>query len=184
MKQAVDRLAQRVKRLGRLAVEMQELAVDLGDELAIIRRTLAADASGRLSAAVECGLLRAEQARNVEVMRSAAVGARTFELKPLRRGAAMVRIDEGVWFKLGCRDTGLLLVLTRTAPEPDGLPGWRTYEELADELGRKSGVPPTRRAVTESVYRIRRALKAADLNPYLLFPDPTTGRVRFLLRPR
>lgn len=183
MAAAVDRLTRRVRRLERLAVELQELATDVADELAIVRRTLRADASGRLEAAVECGLLRAKDARQRETLRAAAAGARTLETRPLRNGASMVRIDEGKWFRLSRGDARLLRVLTHGSPvDPDGFPSWQTYEQLADELGRKAGVRPTRRALVESVYRIRRELKAVDLNQYLLKVDRKAGRLRFLLR--
>lgn len=180
---AIDRLARRVRRLGRLAGELQELATDLATELAIVRRTLAADASGRLSAAVECGLLRAAHARQQDTLRAAAAGAKTLETRPLRNGAAMVRIDEGAWFKLSRRDAGLLHVLAHAGtPDADGFPAWQTYDQVGEELGRKAGVRLTHRALVESVYRVRRALKSADLNPYLLQVDRTLGRLRFLLR--
>jgi hypothetical protein len=185
MRRAVDRLVGRVKRLGRLAGELQELAVDLETELAIVRRTLAADGSGRFSAAVECGLLRAAQLRQQDALRAAATGARTIETRPLSNGAALVRIDESEWFKLSRADARLLHVLTHVGGwEADGFPSWLTYEQVGEELGRKAGVRPTHRALVESVYRVRRALKAVDLNPYLLSVDRGAGRLRFLLRSR
>lgn len=183
MATAVDRLAQRVKRLTRLAVELQELAVDVATDLAILRRTIADDASGRLDAAVEVALLRAARVQHQAALRAASVGASTMEMRLHRNGAAMVRIDEGKWFRLSKGDARLLRVLTHgSALAPDGFPNWQTYGQLADELARKAGVRPTHRALVESVYRVRRALKAADLNPYLLAVDRKAGRLRFLLR--
>jgi hypothetical protein len=180
---AVDRLARRVRRLTRLALALQELAVDVSTELTVIRRTLDADASGRLQKVVECALLQAANTRRLEVLRAAAAGARSLEWRPERSGGAMARIDEGKWFHLSRVDARLLRVLA-TAPSDQvaGYSGWHTYEQVARQVERKNASPPTRRAITESVYRIRQALRAADLNPYLLQVDPRSGRMRFLLR--
>ena len=180
---AIDRLTRRVKRLHRLAAELQDLAVDVATELEIVRRTLAADASRRIETAVECGLLRSAQARQRDTLRAAATGARTLEMRAVRGGAAMVRIDEGKWFRLTRADARLLRVLTQSGTAgADGFPAWQGYEQVTEQIGLKSGTPPTRHALTESVYRIRRALKAADLNQYLLQVDRQLGRLRFLLR--
>jgi hypothetical protein len=179
---AVDRLARRIRRLERLAVELQELATDLTEELAIVLRTLRADASGRLDAAIEVGILRKAQARRRAELRSADAGAAKMEMRLNRAGAALVRIDEGQWFRLSRADARLLHVLARAAAAEDAFPAWLTYDELAEKLGRKTGVAPTRRAVVESVYRLRRALESADLNPYLLKVDRKAGRLRFLLK--
>lgn len=179
---AIDRLARRLRRLVRLSVALQELAVDVSMELAIIRRTLAADASGRLEAVVECALLRAAHARRQGEIRAAVAGAGKLELRWQRTGAALVRIDEGQWFRLARGDARLLSVLTGGAEEPDGFPAWQSYKQLAEHLRRQNGVSPTRGAIKESVHRIRRALKAADLNPFLLQVDRRQGGLRFLLR--
>jgi hypothetical protein len=183
MRRAVDGLLGRVKRLGRLAGELQELAVDLETELAIVRRMLAADVDGRLSAAVEYGLLKAAHTRQQGLLRAATAGARTLEMRPLPNGAAMVRVDEGTWFKLSRVDARLVHALARSGSwDGDQFPAWQTYEQLGEELGRKTGLRPTHRALVESIYRVRRAFKAADLNPHLIRVDRARRRVRFLLR--
>jgi hypothetical protein len=183
MAAAVDRLSHRVRRLERLAVELQGLATDLAEDLAIIRRVLRADASGRLEAAVEVGILRAREVRRRAALRAAATGARTLETRPLGNGSSMVRIDGGEWFRLSKGDARLLHLLAHSPLDEDGFPAWQTYEQLAEELGRKAGTRPTHRALVESVYRIRRALKSVDLNEYLLMVDRRAGRLRFLLCP-
>jgi hypothetical protein len=180
---AVDRLSRRVRRLTRLALALQELAVDVSTELSVIRRTLDADASGRLQKVVECALLQAANARRLEVLRAAAAGARSLEFRPERNGGAMVRIDEGKWFHLSRADARLLrVVAAASADERDGFPAWQTYEQVVRQVERKGAAQPTRRSITESVYRIRQALRAADLNPYLVQVDGRSGRLRFLLR--
>jgi hypothetical protein len=180
---AVARLAHKVRRLTRLALALQELAVDVSEELTVIRRTLNADASGRLQSVVECALLQAANTRRLEVLRAAAAGARTMELRALGNGSAMVRIDEGRWFHLSRADSRLLRVVATAMPDTvDGFPAWQTYEQVTIQVARMGAAPPTRRAITESVYRIRQALKAADLNPHLLKVEGRSGRMRFLLR--
>lgn len=179
---AVDRLAHKVRRLTRLALALQELAVDVSEELTVIRRTLDADASGRLESVVESALRQASNARRLEVLRAAAAGARTMDLRAVHNGSAMVRIDDGKWFRLSRADSRLLRVVALATPNSiDGFPAWQTYEQVTIQLARMGAAPPTRRAITESVYRIRQALKAADLNPQLLKVEARSGRMRFLL---
>ena len=173
-----------MRRLARMAAELQALAVDLATELAIVRRVLAADASGRLNAAVECALLRAAEARRRAARRAAAAGASKIEMRAARGGAALVRIDEGEWFRLARGDARLLRLLARTSEkDADGFPAWLTYDQVKDAIAEKTGARPTRRAIVESVYRIRKALKSVDLNEHLLQVDRDRGRLRFLLRP-
>jgi hypothetical protein len=163
-------------------VALQELAVDLATELATVRRTLAGNAGGRLEAAVERALLLAARARRREELRAAAVGARRIEWRALRTGSAHVRIDEGAWFTLCRVDARLLRVLATTPPDGDGFPKWQTYETVAQQAAGKAGPPPTRRAIIESVYRIRQAFRAADLNPFLIEVDRRAGRLRLRLQ--
>ena len=180
---AVDRLERRIRRLGRLAGALQELAIDLAAELAIVRRTMAADASGRLETVVEYATLRATHARQRESLQNAAVGAWKMEMRMNKSGAAMVRIDEGKWFRLSRADARLLCILTSAAPvQAGGFPAWLTYEQIAERVEHKTGEEPTRKALIESVYRIRRALKSVDLNEFLLRVGRKPGRLQFLLR--
>jgi hypothetical protein len=183
MATAIDRLTVRVRRLARLGAEVQDLAVDLATELTIVRKSIADDSTGRLDATIELALLRAADARRKATLRAASTGAWKMEMRFNGSGAALVRVDEGKWFRLARGDARLLSVLTRSNPvDADGFPSWQTYAQLAEELGRKAGVLPTRRALVESVFRIRRALKGVDLNPYLLRVDRKLGRLKFLLR--
>jgi hypothetical protein len=162
-------------------MELQDLAVDVAMELTIVQRVLSADASGRFEASVECAVLRAAEARRREALRSAAVGARKLEMRAGRNGASLVRIDEGAWFRLSRADARLLALLTDGGQADDGWPAWQTYDQLGERIALKTGTSPSRRAVIESVYRIRKALKSADLNQYLLQVDPRMGRLRFRL---
>ena len=179
---AVDRLTRRVRRLERLASELQDLAVDLVAELTVIRRALAADASGRLNAAVEYAALRAADERRREERQAADVGAWKLETRAGRAGAMFVRIDEGKWFRLARGDARLLGILANAPQAGDGFPDWVTYDDIGSAIADKTGTRPTRRALVESVYRIRKGLKSADLNEYLVRVDPLGRRVRLLLR--
>jgi hypothetical protein len=180
----IDRLYRRIRRLRRLAAELQTLAVDVTHELSVFRRVLADDASGRLNVALEYALLRAAEADRREARRMAASGAWKIETKTQRNGAVLVRIDEGEWFRLSRGDARLLGILRNALAAEDGFPGWLTYDEVGEKIFQKVGTRPTRRALIESVYRIRKALKGADLNEYLLQVDRKGGRVRFLFRAR
>ncbi len=184
MGDALNRLVKRVRRVSRMTADLLDAITDMEEELREVCRVASEDASGRLDAAVECGLLRVARNKRQAALRTAMVGASTLEMRAAAKGGAMVRIDEGRAFRLSRADARLLRALTNGGPpEKDGFPAWRTYDQLSEELKRTSGARPTRRAVVESVYRVRRALEASDFNPYLLKVDRKTGRLRFLLRP-
>jgi hypothetical protein len=178
----VHRLVRRVRRLRRLAAELQDFAVDVESELAVVVRVLTADASGRLETAIECAASRAREAGLRAQLRAAAVGAWKLETRARPGGAVMVRIDEGKWFRLSRSDARILHLLTSAPAADDGLPSWQSYDDLRDRIAQKTGSRPTKHAITESIYRIRRALKSVDLNPHLLQVDAKVGRLRFLLR--
>ena len=95
-----------------------------------------------------------------------------------------MRIDGGKWFRLARGDARLLRVLCLAGHGSDGFLEWQTYQQAPEQIERKTGVRPTRRALVESVYRIRRALRLAELNEFLLNGDWRGGRLRFLLRAR
>ena len=177
----VDALARRVQQLSRAASNLRDLAVDLSTEIAIIRRVLADDRSGRLDVAVDLALHKAADARRREQKRAAATGASTLDMRPARGGAALVRVDGREWFRLTRSDARLLRLLVHAAQQKDGSGGWRSYDQVMDAIEEKAGARPTRRAVTESVHRIRRALKSVDVNEFVLQTDD--GRLRLLLRP-
>jgi hypothetical protein len=168
--------------LGRRAASLAGDVTELVEDVKVVRQMLRDDPSGRLAAAVELALLRAREERRRRRERAAAAGASTLETKPGRAGAMFVRIDGSEWFRLSRGDARLLLILAKASPGADGFPGSLSYEELADAVVFKGGRRPTRRAIVEASYRVRRALDAVDLNRQLLKCDRKAGRVRFLLR--
>jgi hypothetical protein len=183
MSDALNLLIKRVRRVSRTTTALLNAITDMEEELREVCRAVADESTGRLDAAIQCGVLRIARNRREAALRAATTGARTLEMRPAPRDGAFVRIDEGRPFRLSRGDARLLRVLTHgAAPTYDGLPPWRTYDQLGDALKRPTGERPTQRALVESVYRVRRALVAADLNPYLLKVDRRAGRLRFLLR--
>ena len=184
MAMAIDRLGRRVARLARMAAELQSLAAEITTELGLLRRVLADHANGRLDVAAELALRRAADARRRAERRAAATGASRLEIRASRSGRAAVRIDGSDWIRVTRGDARLLHVLAKAPADPDGFPRGQTYDEVRDAIAEKTGARPTRHALTESVYRIRRALRAADVNEFLLQVDRRSGRMRFLRRSR
>ena len=182
MAMAIDRLGRRVARLARMAAELQSLADEITTELGLLRRVLADDANGHLDVAAELALRRAADARRRAERRAAASGASRLEIRVSRSGRAVVRIDGSEWIRMTRGDARLLHMLAK-APgnHADGFPRWQTYDEVRDAIAAKAGSRPTRHALTESVYRIRRALRAADVNEFLLQVDRRCG-LRVLVR--
>src|SRR5262245_28555878 len=124
MATAIDRLGRRVGRLARMAVDLQSLAVDLSTELAIIRRVLAEDASGRLDVAAELAVRRAADTRQRTEKQAAATGASRLEMKASRGGPALVRFDGSEWIRLTRGDGRLLRLLGEAPPDANGSPQW------------------------------------------------------------
>jgi hypothetical protein len=178
-----DRLERGIRRLGRHAAGLQQSAIDIAGELAAVRRVLHADATGRLELALQYALLRESRARRRASSETSATGAWKLETRPQSRGAMAVRIDEGKWFRLSRSDGRLFRLLASASRDRDGFPAWQTYEQIADRIMEKTGVRPTRHALVQAVHRIRKALRQADLNEFLLRVDRKRGRLRFLLRP-
>lgn len=181
MAMAIDRLGRRVGRLARMAGELQSLAAEITTELGLLRRVLADHANGRLDVAAELALRRAADARRRAERRAAATGASRLEIRASRSGRAVVRIDGSDWIRVTRGDARLLHVLAKAPADADGFPRWQTYDDVRDAVAEKTGSRPTRHALTESVYRIRRALRAADVNEFLLRVDRRSG-LRVLVR--
>jgi len=164
-----------------------ERAYVLGMALAALDRAIAADATGRLTAVADDALRLAAKARRDRV-RAASLraqaegGVRRLDVRVRATGGASVRADEGKWFELPGVLANLLLVLaSAVGTGADGFPGWQPIEQVVEQIGRKIGKNPSRRAVTQAVYRLRGTLGANGLNPYLLQVDRRQG-LRFLVR--
>jgi hypothetical protein len=175
----VLRLARHMRGLRVRLSRMEEDAARVASALAAIARAMAGDASGRLASIVEatCRDAREAQRKRRKAQRAAARdGVSTMEVQPRARGAALVRIGDGQWMKLAPLLATLLAVLASGArPADSGFPAWQAKDAVLDQLARKRGRRPTRRALTEAVYRLRRLMDASGVNPFLLQVDARRG---------
>jgi hypothetical protein len=96
-------------------------------------------------------------------------------------GRVHARINGGRPFTLQRKLGMLLSVIASGAGTRDGLVGWRSYEEVAAELAKRTGRPVSRRNVTAMIHKLRQALRAARQN-WLLVRTDHSGNVRFALR--
>lgn len=112
-------------------------------------------------------------------------GAATLEIKPRSDGLCEVRIDAGKRFNLPPVLSDLLSVLALNGgASEDGLIGWKTLDEVAILLGKRSGKRFSKHTVTQSIYRLRRELfKRGGANPFLVQTNRRRG-VRFALKQR
>jgi hypothetical protein len=127
----------------------------------------------------ECGQRRAQ------LRLLADSGATALEIKPRSDGLSDVRIDAGKRFSLPPILADLLSVLSLNgAASDDGLVGWKTIDEIAILLGKRSSRRFSRHAVTQSIYRLRKELfNRGGANPYLVQTNRRRG-VRFALKQR
>ena len=180
----IERLARLLKRLCRHLSQAEELADAMAFELQAVKRALEADASGRLSAVADEAVRHARPTkvhRHAASLRVAAEDGARLDFRTRARGDAMVRVDDGKWFELPPTLARLLWVLAYgAAAGTDGFPAWQTFETVADQLARKAGRKPTRRAITQAVYRLRGVMAESAVNPFLLQVDRQRG-LRFLL---
>lgn len=110
-------------------------------------------------------------------------GATTLEIQTRSDGLSDVRIDAGKSFTLPPMLADLLSVLCLpSVPSNDRLVGWKTIDEVAILLGKRSGRLFTRHAVTQSIYRLRKEIfNRGGANPYLIQTNRRRG-VRFALK--
>jgi hypothetical protein len=115
--------------------------------------------------------------------RLAESGANRLEVVRRSTGDADVRIDEGEWFVLPRALTALLTALARDTGDGEGLVGWKEKGELADLLAKELGERPSRGALDQLIWRLRKALRTAGVNPFLVQTCRHQGG-RFALRVR
>lgn len=115
----------------------------------------------------------------------AATGAHSLETKLRADGDFEVRIDGGKRFTLPPLLADVLRILAiDNGPSNDELVGWKTLDEVAILLGKETGRPVKKHAVTQNVYRLRKAMFAqGGANPYLIQTSRQRG-VRFAQRRR
>jgi hypothetical protein len=110
-------------------------------------------------------------------------GASALEIKMRPDGMADVRIDGGKRFTLPPVLADLMTALAIDNGQcDDAFVGWKTTKEIADYLTKQAGKPVTKRAITQSVYRLRKELfDRGGVNPYLVQTNRRRG-MRFALR--
>lgn len=115
--------------------------------------------------------------------RLAESGSTRLEVVRRSTGDADVRIDGGEWFVLPRALTALLNALARDTGDGGGLVGWKEKGEIADLLAKELGERPSRGALDQLIWRLRKALRTAGVNPFLVQTCRHQG-ARFALRVR
>ena len=115
----------------------------------------------------------------------AEAGAHSLEIKPRADGLVEVRIDGGKRFTLPPLLADVLRILAiDDGPSDDELVGWKTLDEVAILLTKDSGKLFKRHAVTQNIFRLRKAMFAqGGANPFLIQTNRQRG-VRFARRRR
>ncbi len=184
---AIDRLVRQFRRLMEHLCHAEELAEAIAFEIAALKRAVAADASGRLAATAREALAQAStmrrRQRGDDALRlAAAEGIRTLDLRMRAGGGAVVRVGDGKWFTLTPVLATILWALAYGAPPgADGFPSWQKVDHVIGQIGKKQTRPPSRRAITQAVFRLRRVMAVNGANPYLVQVDRQHG-LRFLLK--
>jgi len=179
----IRRLARRQRNLLDRLSRAEELADSLTLEVAELEAALLRVSGGGL---MEASPQRAPQ-RSPEAARllrgAANTGVERVELAPLTDGSVAVRIDRGKKFTLPPALGELLAVLAMDSGiTSDGLIGWKTPEEVAVFLSGETGSVMSRHAVSQNVYRLRKALfERGGVNPYLIQTSRRHG-LRLALR--
>lgn len=110
-------------------------------------------------------------------------GVSSLEIKPRPDGMADIRIDGGKRFTLSPTLADLMTALSiDNGLSDDSLVGWKPVKEIAEYLSTQSGRPVSKRAITQSVYRLRKELfDRGGVNPYLVQTNRRRG-IRLALR--
>jgi len=110
-------------------------------------------------------------------------GSASLEIKVRPDGMADIRIDGGKRFVLPPTLADLMTALSiDNGLSDDAFIGWKSLSEIAEYLASQSGKPVTKRAITQSVYRLRKELfDRGGVNPYLVQTNRRRG-LRFALR--
>jgi hypothetical protein len=183
----IRRLARRQESLRRRLSKLEEDA----DSLALDLTSLAEEVDGGIVAwAADRPQPLAPAASGAEaraaLRRTAETGVVSVRLAPRSDGSADVAVDEGASFLLPPTLADLLSILasTRNTDPGDGLVGWKTIDEIARLLEKKSGRSFSVHAVTQQIYRLRRELfERGGINPWLVQTNRRLG-ARFALRAR
>jgi hypothetical protein len=163
---AASRIEERLDGVVFDAVEILQAVEDAGlnPEVAPVSRPTDSDGDLLLRRLAESGVSRLEVVRR-------------------STGDADVRIDGGQRFVLPRSLTALLAALARDTGDGKGLVGWKEKGELADLLAKELGERPSRGALDQLIWRLRKTLRSAGVNPFLVQTCRHQG-ARFALRVR
>jgi hypothetical protein len=113
----------------------------------------------------------------------ATVGVERLKILWLPDESALVQVNDAKAFKLSQTLGRLLEILAHDDTHADGaLVGWKSYDEVAVDLGKKVGRHFEKHAINQLVFRLRRALVIrAKLNPLFVQSHRRFG-LRFAVR--
>jgi hypothetical protein len=172
-------------RRQRLLLERLSRAEELADGLAQDLSQLESLIAGRGAAPARAAAAPRADGGDTRrsLRRTAESGVGKVEIRARADGTAEVRVDGGPSFALAPVLGDLLAVLSLDGGRaPDGLVAWKTLDEVAILLGKKTGRPVRRHTATQHIYRLRRELFArGGVNPFLVQTHRRLG-ARFALR--
>jgi hypothetical protein len=119
-----------------------------------------------------------------QVLRTEArAGATALVIEWNADGSAEVRINGGASFRLQPKPALLLSIIAAPGGRAagDSLVGWRSYAEVATELGKNEGRVANPHSIDQTIHRLRTALKQAGQNWFFVQTN-RRGMVRFALR--
>ena len=159
------------------------LADSIALDLSRIERLLETGELASLPSIEIDGVPRDRGPRNQELRVLADSGVATLEITVRGDGLSDVRVDAGKQFSLPPMLADLLATLAMDGGySNDGLVPWKTVDEVAILLAKRSSRRVSRHAVTQGIYRLRRELfHRGGANPYLIQTNRRRG-VRFALK--
>ena len=159
------------------------LADSIALDLARIQRLLEIGELTQLPPGEIDGPPRERGNRNRELRVLAHSGVTTLEIRVRADGLSDVRVDAGKQFSLPPMLADLLSTLAMEGGySNDGLVAWKTVDEVAILLAKRTNRRISRHAVTQGIYRLRRELfHRGGANPYLIQTNRSRG-VRFALK--
>jgi hypothetical protein len=171
-----------VNRISKAEMNATFIEYEMSQLIKMLEEVLDQDTEGLAKSPTESrGVERTEAKKPLFYL--AESGTSSLEIKPRPDGMADIRIDGGKRFTLPPALADLMTVLSiDNGLSEDSLVGWKSVKEVAEYLGKQSGKPVTTRAITQSVYRLRKELfDRGGVNPYLVQTNRRRG-IRFALR--
>jgi len=181
----VRRLARRQRNLLDRLSRAEELADALTLEVGELEAALLRVSAGALPNEQLPGSAPSQPEAARLLQGTAAAGVRELVIKRHADGSARVSVDGGKAFSLPPALGDLLAVLAvDSGLTADQLIGWKTLDEVTILLSRKTGRTLSRHAVSQTVYRLRKAVfERGGVNPYLIQTSRRHG-LRFALQQR